>query len=63
MDDGKIWDIPRRKDQIIKHSDRYIDRKVTIEVNYLPITMKNTKLKVFHYDVEFKPDVPKYLLR
>jgi hypothetical protein len=31
---------------------------IRIEVNYLPITMKDWNLPIYHYDVTFKPETP-----
>lgn len=56
--------IPRRKcGQDIKHNQKFIQKEFTLEVNYLPIRFKDMKLKIFHYDVSFKPEAPKALFR
>lgn len=47
----------------IIHDEKCLGGKLTIEVNYLPIIIKNPKLKIYHYNVTFNPDAPKFLLR
>lgn len=37
-------------------------RPIDIEVNHLALTLKKTGIAI-HYDVDFKPDVPKKMLR
>jgi len=58
-----LWKIPERKK---KCDDKMMvgvrGRPIEIEVNHLLLTLKNTGFAI-HYDVAFKPDVPKKMLR
>lgn len=59
----QIFDLPKRKVREIVHAGPHVQRKILIEVNYLPLKIKDPKLRIYHYDVNFNPDKPKYLLR
>ncbi|KAK7603257.1 hypothetical protein V9T40_003256 [Parthenolecanium corni] len=59
----QTFDLPKRKEHTVTHGGNHVMKIITIAVNYLPLNIKNTKLKVYHYDVAFKPETPKYLLR
>lgn len=57
-----LWKIPERKK---KGTDGMVGtrgRPINLEVNHLLLTLKKTGLAM-HYDVAFKPDVPKKMLR
>lgn len=61
-----LFNLPKRKEKEVTHvqsRDSHVMKKFEIQVNYLPLKIKNPKLKIFHYDVNFNPDKPKYLLR
>ncbi|XP_065208062.1 protein argonaute-2-like isoform X2 [Planococcus citri] len=56
--------IPRRLGgQVINRRQQFFEKKFIVEVNYLPINFKDINLKIFHYDVVFKPEQPKRLYR
>lgn len=57
------YKIPKRKRRDIQHKQQYVQSKILVEVNYLPLTFTKPDLRVFHYDVTFNPDRPKGLFR
>lgn len=57
------YEIPKRKQRNIQHKPQYVQTKLHIEVNYLPLTFTKPDLRVFHYDITFNPDRPKGLFR
>lgn len=59
----QLFSLPKRKEKEVKHMGDHVMKKFVMEVNYLPLKIKNPQLKIYHYDVHFNPDKPKYLLR
>lgn len=61
----KLIPLPQRKNQkkIPTYESSHVLKVLTIEVNYLPLKIKNPQLNIYHYDVAFFPDKPIFLLR
>ena len=57
LDMGSTFPVPKRK------APGKVGRRIIVESNHLPLTLKNPKMIVYHYDVSIDPEKPYRIYR